>query len=105
MSKLLYIRLTMTIPQVGTSTHIAQLQEHIAGQPCSLLKIIELDPHGRVQGAANESTTRNLAAPPERTVPHPEKYKNFPDIKSSYLTEKDFFALWQEVLEKFPELG
>ncbi len=104
MKELLYVRTEMTIPQVGTSTHLAELRP-IDAQACQLLRIIELDPNEAVRGAGTQTTTVGLAAAPEPIVPHPDTYSEFPDITATYLDAADFEALWTETVIKFPELS
>lgn len=104
MKELLYVRTEMTIPQVGTSIHIAELQP-IDGFTCELLRIIELDPSETIRGAATGGKSVGMAAAPEQVVPHPDQYADFPDITSTTVLADAFEALWAEALAKFPALG
>ena len=89
----LYIRVDLTVPQIGVSTHIAELVEQ-SPQLCAMQRIIELDPSGAIQGAAT----------PKVTV-HPDTYADFPDITSTPIDVELFDALWAEAIAKFPELA
>ncbi|WP_047263205.1 hypothetical protein [Corynebacterium mustelae] len=100
----IFIRLDMTIPGAGSTTHIAELEE-IDSSSCRMLRIIELDPHGVIHGGAASGVVAGLAAPPQDIVPHPRNYGDFPDITTTEISETDFNALWAETLAKFPELN
>ncbi|MDO5098578.1 MAG: hypothetical protein Q4D85_07425 [Corynebacterium sp.] len=100
----IYIRLDMTIPGAGSTTHIAELEE-IDDSRCAMLRIIELDPHGVIHGGATNGVVVGLAAPPQDVVPHPRSYTDFPDIETTEISEADFDALWAEAIAKFPELS
>ena len=78
----LYIRVDLTVPQIGVSTHIAELVEQ-SPQLCAMQRIIELDPSGAIQGAATPKVTVGMASAPEPIVPHPDTYADFPDITST----------------------
>lgn len=100
----LYIRVDLTVPQIGVSTHIAELVEQ-SPQLCAMQRIIELDPSGAIQGAATPKVTVGMASAPEPIVPHPDTYADFPDITSTPIDVELFDALWAEAIAKFPELA
>lgn len=104
MSDFLYVRIKMTIPQVGTTVHIAEL-EPINAEMCTMRRIIELDPHGTIQGGAKGDKSVGLAGPPADVVPHPDSYGDFPDITAAHLEGDEFESLWAEAITKFPELS
>lgn len=99
----IYVRTTMTIPNVGTSIHVAEL-EAVNHQMCAMRRIIELDPGESIQGAGTPAGGYGLAAPPEAIVPHPNTYSDFPDIEAELIDGALFDALWAEAQAKFPEL-
>ncbi|NOM65171.1 hypothetical protein EU799_05855 [Corynebacterium silvaticum] len=103
MTSYLYVRTLMSIPGVGTSNHIAEL-EPTSTTECRLHRLLEVDPSNSVCGAAHGGTVVGMAAPPQNTVPHPESYANFPDIETAYLSSEEFESLWAEARAKFPEL-
>ncbi|ADK29884.1 hypothetical protein [Corynebacterium pseudotuberculosis] len=103
MASYLYVQTLMSIPGVGTSNHIAEL-EPINATECLLHRLLEVDPANAVCGAARGKTVVGMAAPPHSTVPHPESYADFPDIEASYLSSEEFEALWSEAVAKFPEI-
>lgn len=103
MTSYLYVRTIMSIPGVGTSNHIAELEPTNATE-CRLHRLLEVDPTNSVCGAARDGVVVGMAAPPQPTVPHPESYADFPDIETAYLSLEEFEALWSEAIEKFPEL-
>lgn len=104
MSDFLYVRIEMTIPQVGTTVHIAEL-EPLNTQMCTMRRIIELDPQGTIQGGAVGEKSVGLAAPPADVVPHPDSYGDFPDISARHLHADEFESLWAEAVTKFKELN
>ncbi|AIU33737.1 Hypothetical protein CulFRC11_2192 [Corynebacterium ramonii] len=93
----------MSIPGVGTSNHIAELEPASATE-CRLHRLLEVDPSNMVCGAARGGVVVGMAAPPQNTVPHPESYADFPDIETAYLSLEEFETLWSKAIEKFPEL-
>lgn len=105
----LYLRTVMHVPGVGSATHIAEL-EPIDATTCTLLRLIELDPSDTPRGALNRDTatqTERLAGglpAPERVVPHPDTYADYPDVEVTFLDQQTFGAYWIEALTKFPEL-
>ncbi|RNE48113.1 hypothetical protein [Corynebacterium alimapuense] len=101
--QIIHIRIDMTIPGAGSVTHIAELEE-IDSSTCTMLRIIELDPSERIHGAATQSSSVGMPNKPSSTVPHPDTYADFPDIKSRPLTAEEFEGLWAEALAAFPEL-
>ncbi|CAB0531063.1 hypothetical protein CIP107509_00005 [Corynebacterium diphtheriae] len=101
--QLLYVRTEMTIPGVGTSIHIAEL-EPTSATHCTLHRILELDPSNTIRGAAHGNAVAGMAAAPERTVSHPNSYANFPDITATHLLQEEFEVLWAEAVAKFSEL-
>lgn len=119
MSNLLFIRTELAIEGMAPTVHIAELEE-ISPAPSSqakLLRIIEMtgtDTGEEVTGAGiiwnNENPTTpakavNLAAPPDSIVPHPDSYQDLPDITVTFLSNDEFNSLWQDALNKFPELS
>ncbi|MCS4535472.1 hypothetical protein [Corynebacterium sp. HS2168-gen11] len=97
----LYIRLDLEVPGAGSTTHIAEL-DPISSEACNLLRIVELDPAGTVQGMATPEKTLGITTPPQPVVPHPNQYGNFPDIKTQAVTETEFEELWEQALTQFP---
>lgn len=104
MTDFLYVRIEMTIPQVGTTVHIAELEE-LNTQMCTMRRIIELDAQGSIQGGAYGDKMVGLAAPPADVVPHPNSYGDFTDISATNLNADEFESLWAEAITKFPELA
>lgn len=104
MSDFLYVRIEMIIPQVGTTVHIAELEE-LNSQMCTMRRIIELDTRGSIQGGAYGEKMVGLAAPPADVVPHPSTYGDFPDIDARNLNAEEFETLWAEATTKFPSLA
>lgn len=105
MSQRLFIRIDLTVPGAGTVIHIAELEE-IDTRSCTMLRIIELDSAGTIQGAARPGTGESvgMANVPQQVVPHPDTYDDFPDVDHRALSEDEFEGLWTEATAKFPRL-
>lgn len=99
---LIYVRLDMTIPGAGSVTHLAELAE-IDATSCSMLRIIELDPAGKIRGAATQASHAGMANKPSEIVPHPDTYAQFPEIKSEALNAEEFEGLWAEAQASLPK--
>ena len=95
--KKLYVRTTMTIPEVGTATHIAELEE-INAEACSMLRMIALAPNDSIVGAATPETSVGNAEVPQRVVPPPATYDAFPDINAELIDAFQFHSLWTEAI-------
>lgn len=95
--KKLYVRTTMTIPEVGTATHIAELEE-INAEACSMLRMIALAPNDSIVGAATSETSVGNAEVPQRVVPHPDTYDAFPDVNAELIDAFQFHSLWTEAI-------
>lgn len=100
----IFIRTDLSIPGAGTVINIAHLEE-IDRTHCTMVRMIELDPQESIRGATSNGRTVGQANQPQRIVPHPDTYHQFPDISSRRLSEEEFEALWNEATAKFPELG
>lgn len=87
----------MTIPEVGTATHIAELEE-INAEACSMLRMIALAPNDSIVGAATPETSVGNAEAPQRVVPHPDTYDAFPDINAELIDAFQFHSLWTEAI-------
>ncbi|MDO4761694.1 MAG: hypothetical protein Q4A31_07235 [Corynebacterium sp.] len=98
----LFVRIDLTIPGAGSTTHIAELVPQAAGM-CALVRMIELDPQGRIHGMATADKMVGMASAPQKLVPHPDSYADFPDIESSSVSQEEFDSLWQEAKVKFPD--
>lgn len=95
--KKLYVRTTMTIPEVGTATHIAELEE-INAEACSMLRMIALAPNDSIVGAATPETSVGNTEVPQRVVPHPDTYDAFPDVNAELIDAFQFHSLWTEAI-------
>lgn len=104
MSSTFYVRIDLTVPQIGVSTHIAELVEQ-SPELCVMQRIIELDSSGAIQGAGTPEHVVGMTNQPEPLVPHPDTYADFPDITSTRVDAELFEGLWAEAAAKFPELS
>lgn len=100
----MYVRMSMTVPEAGTVTHVAEIRE-IDHTKAEMLRIIELDDADVVRGAGTPDGMHGTPNVPQRYVPHPDSYDTFPDIMARRIDASEFEALWAEALAKFPELG
>ncbi|AZA12417.1 hypothetical protein [Corynebacterium gerontici] len=92
---MLYIKTTLTVPGVGSSVHIAEL-EPLNTQVCKMHRMIEMDPSGTIRGVAQAGTVKGAATMPLQEVPHPDTYEQFEDIEAEHIDAKRFEALWIE---------
>lgn len=98
--KKLYVRTTMTVPEVGTAIHIAELEE-ISNKACSMLRMIALAPNDAIVGAATPTASVGEANIPQQVVPHPDTYDTFPDIDAELIDAFQFHSLWTETIALF----
>lgn len=98
--KKLYVRTTMTVPEVGTAIHIAELEE-ISNEACSMLRMIALAPNDAIVGAATPTASVGEANIPQQVVPHPDAYDTFPDIDAELIDAFQFHSLWTEAIALF----
>lgn len=98
--KKLYVRTTMTVPEVGTAIHIAELEE-ISNEACSMLRMIALAPNDAIVGAATPTASVGDANIPQQVVPHPDTYDTFPDIDAEVIDAFQFHSLWTEAIALF----
>lgn len=101
--KTLYVRTTMSIPEVGTAIHIAEMQE-ISETACSLQRMIALAPNESIVGAATPQASVGNADIPQRVVPHPDTYDEFPDIEAELISALQFHSLWTEATALYGDL-
>lgn len=99
----IFIRLTLDVPGAGSVIHTAQLRP-LDARTCQLIRIIELAPDGTIHGGATPTTSAGLQTDPQRIVPHPDLYGDFPDVTAEVLSEKEFDTLWQQTITQFPTL-
>lgn len=95
--KKLYVRTTMTVPEVGTAIHIAELEE-INGEACTMLRMIALAPNDVIVGAATPTASVGDANIPQSVVPHPDTYDKYPDIDAELIDAFQFHSLWTEAI-------
>ncbi|GGG81967.1 hypothetical protein [Corynebacterium pelargi] len=96
---MLYVRTTFTIPGVGQSIHIAEL-EPIGPHTCRMHRMIELDPQGVIRGSVHGTQIKGEATPPMQEVPHPDTYEQYDGIQAEHLDAASFQALWAEAEAK-----
>ncbi|MDK8764218.1 hypothetical protein QP922_10345 [Corynebacterium sp. MSK218] len=101
--KTLYVRTTMTLPEVGTAIHIAEMQE-ISDSACSMQRMIALAPNDSIVGAATPQASVGNADIPQQVVPHPNTYDEFPDIESEFVSALQFHSLWTEATALYGEI-
>lgn len=114
MSKVIHVRTEIEIPGNPSAIHVAEMKELDHATPespalCTMVRIIELAGTGAgetVTGAGVIGGVQvGLAAEPNETVPHPDSYADFPDIKARIITSEEFEGLWVEAITKFPEVA
>ncbi|MCG7275857.1 hypothetical protein [Corynebacterium singulare] len=101
--KTLYVRTTMSIPEVGTAVHIAEMQE-ISETACSMQRMIALAPNESIVGAATPQASVGNADIPQHVVPHPNTYDDFPDIDAEFIGAMEFHSLWTEATALYGDL-
>ena len=96
----LYVRTTMSIPEVGTAIHVAEMKE-LSDDSCMMVRMIALDPSDAIVGVATPTSSTGNVDQPQEVVPHPDTYDEFPDISAQYVDQSHFDALWSEATAKF----
>lgn len=91
----IYVRTELHVPGAGQAVHIAELKE-LDADTCEMVRIIELDPNDTIMGIAGGDIGAGAPMQPQAQVPHPDTYKDFPDIKATILSSDQFEALWAE---------
>lgn len=108
MAERIYVRTTLNVPGSGNVIHAAELEEKDAST-CRMHRIVELAgslPQSPIAGAATGSgKVRGMASAPNPTVPHPDTYADYPDIKATRLTAEEFEQLWSRACAAFPDLA
>lgn len=102
MTELLYIRIDLSLPS-ASMTHIAELLP-LNDSQCEVVRMIELDPQDIVTGAGTATSSIGMQVPVPDVVPHPDLYKNYPDIDAQRIQKQDFDALWSEAVRSLPGL-
>ncbi|WP_018340561.1 hypothetical protein [Corynebacterium caspium] len=104
MKPLAYIGLLMKEPNGGQLVHLAELRL-IDETTAELLRLLELDGEEIIKGAGTPEKMYGTPNIPERYVPHPDVYGNFPDVSLRIISQEVFGALWAEAEAIFPELA
>ncbi|WKD58421.1 hypothetical protein CAPI_09490 [Corynebacterium capitovis DSM 44611] len=99
-----YVRLHYVAPDLGGELlNVAELHE-LSDTECTMIRMIELDPHEAITGAWADGKLVGQANEPSTVVPHPDTYREFEGITADPMSEDEFLALWAEARAKFPEL-
>ena len=99
----LYVRTTMSIPEVGTAIHVAEMKE-LSDDSCMMVRMIALAPNEEIVGAATPQTSVGNADIPQQVVPHPRTYDQFPDIDAELIDAPVFHSLWTKTQALYGDL-
>ncbi|AZA14720.1 hypothetical protein ACFPVT_03215 [Corynebacterium choanae] len=106
MTEMIYTKLTMEIPELGTVAHVAELQPMAENTGmCRMVRLIELSDGEVPSGGWVGGKSRNLATPPQEVVPHPDTFDDFPEVQSEILTGVAFDELWEQIVATYPDLA
>lgn len=103
MSKI-YVRTELSVPGAEPMVHTAEVEE-IDSKTARMVRLVQQTAEFAVTGAWVEGTPHGEVAVPGSTVPHPDTYSDYPDLKATRLDAKEFEALWAEAAAILPGLN
>lgn len=95
--KELYVKTTFAEPNLAATVHIAELAPIQGTNMCTMTRLIEMLDGQNVTGIwSARGTNKGLMNKPNKHVPHPDSYGDFPDINVEMISHLEFEGIWLE---------